>query len=269
MSNNRFLFIFIAIWKWLAIVFGYKHTNELPPLKILSQKDAYIENRKKRFLETFQEKKDGEGEGEGEGDDKKKKNWNSNIDDVIRDQTALSELLKDPNNELEKKWRASILIESTPRGNVIMFYDAYKRGFSYYCDQTVMPYEIMNAVAMKYVITFHCRDFFVDSTILPRTSLPSKEEDKKEQGKSTSVKDDKAFVKFKTYNTATKKAGVAAEDDKTINCFLHLGATRNWSPITKKVKPNPINGFQSDMMPGGSNNKKLSYLDYKNKQKLG
>ena len=262
MANNRFFLFFIAIWKWLAIVFGYKLPNESTPLKILSPKDVYIENRKKRFLETFQEKEDRE-----DGENKKKTNWNSNIDDVIRDQTALSELLKDPNNQLEKKWRTSILIESTPRGNVIMFYDVYKRGFSYYCDQAVMPYEIMNAVAMKYVITFHCRDFFVDSTILPRTSLPSKEEDKKEQSKSNPVKDDKAFVKFKTYNNATKKAGVTLEEDKTINCFLHLGAIRNWSPIMKKVKHNPINGFQSDMMPGGSSNKKLSYLDYKNKQK--
>ena len=55
-----------------------------------------------------------------------------------------------------------VLIEATPRGNVIMFYNPYKLGFSYYSDSTGIPYPILNAVAMKYVTVFYCRNFFVD-----------------------------------------------------------------------------------------------------------
>jgi hypothetical protein len=216
------------------------------------------------------------------------RDWNANIEPEIKDAPKLAEILTNPDNYLEKKWRSRILIENTPRGNVVMFYDIYKRAFSYYCDNAVMPYEIMNAVAMKYVVTFWCRDFFVDSQILPKPTIrdvigfteegsksercetgASNENEEKVPEIKTNVpfnpskQDKKAFVKLKSYNTATKKAGISQEDDKVINCFLHLGASRNWAPITKKVKANPINGFKTDMIPGATNNNKMSYLEYK------
>jgi hypothetical protein len=175
----------------------------------------------------------------------------------------LSEELKNPDNEYEKMWKKRILIENTPRGNVFMFYDLYKRAFSYYCDQAVMPYDIINAVAMKYVTIYGCRDFFIDSGIIPSVNTPANEKQEVEEPnkKKTITNDKNAFAKFKSYNNATNKAGV--EKEKTINCFLHLGGTRNWSPITKKTKPNPINGFKTEMMPS---NTKLSYSDYKKQQ---
>ena len=257
---NRFFLFFIYWFKWIM---GVKTITSQEQVKKLSPKDEYIELQKSRFLETFK--------------DCDSRDWNSNIDAVINDQTKLIELLKDGNNYLEKKWRARILIENTPRGNVIMFYDIYKRAFSYYCDQAVMPYDIMNAVAMKYVLTFHCRDLFVDSAILPSPPLKQTPTDqtttesvnkKREDGKTYTMETNKAFAKFKTYNNATKKAGILPENDKTINCFTHLGASRNWSPISKKVKPNPLNGFKTDLLPSTCNsNNKISYLDYKNRMK--
>jgi hypothetical protein len=249
-DSIRRIFLFLY-----ALVFAFSSPRISDKPTSLSPKDEYIESRKKRFLATF------ENAGETEPD------WNSNIEPIFSDATALSEIMKEPNNEVEKKWRTRILIENTPRGNVIMFYDAYKRGFSYYCDSTVMPYDIMNAVAMKYVLTFFCRDFFVDSAVLPKKTEDQSQKDtaneKTEENKKTNTvqTDKQAFVKFKTYNTATKKAGIKEENDKVINCFMHLGASRNWMPITKTAKLNPINGFQTDMIPS---NRKLSYLEYKN-----
>ena len=251
-SIRRIILFFISLFQWIL---GFQKVASQESVKKLSPKEKYIELQKNKFLLSFQ-------------DEPQSHDWNSNIDPIIKDQTKLAELLKDNNNEFEKKWRSRILIENTPRGNVIMFYDIYKRGFSYYCDQAVMPYDIMNAVAMKYVLTFHCREFFLDSQILPTTS-PDNQVDA-EKGKkpvqSAPAINNQAFAKFKTYNNATKKAGISPENDKTINCFLHLGASRNWSPISKKVKPNPLNGFQTDLIPNSSNNK-ISYLDYKNKMK--
>lgn len=69
-------------------------------------------------------------------------------------------------NELECTWRRRLLMEFTPRGMVLMYYDAFKRGFAYYSD-TYLPYAILNVVAMKYVATYHCRAFFVDEDYFP------------------------------------------------------------------------------------------------------
>lgn len=245
-SIKRFLVIIKLLWlKWVIFIWGKKIPIFVSPI------EKYIKPLKERFLKTFQDGHD----------------WNSNIEDAIKDPSQLKILLNNPNNELEKKWRTRILIENTPRGNVIMFYDLYKQAFSYYCDQAIMPYDIMNAAAMKYVLTFYCRDFFVDSNVVPKSSPISVEEKEVNSSTPTPAKIDKtAFVKFKKYNNATKKVGISPENDKVINCFLHLGASRNWGPIPKKVKPNPLNGFKTDLVTD-SNNNKMSYLDYKNKQK--
>jgi len=250
-SLTRIYLFFAALFQWIQSILRIQKSVE--QTIHVSPKDAYIERHKSKFLQTFKT------------DDKEHTyDWNATIESVVRDPAQMAKILTDPNNELEKNWRSRVLIENTPRGNVIMFYDIYKRGFSYYCDSAVMPYEIMNAVAMKYVLTFHCRGFFIDDSVLPKKE--KREEDDpaplKNLNKNVTLQDKQAFVKYKTYNTATKKAGVSPADDKTINCFLHLGGVRNWTPIPKKVKANPLNGFQTDMIPG-TNNNKLSYLEYK------
>jgi hypothetical protein len=263
MSISRIYLFFAAVFHWIKSILRIqqKHKsaieNKPPPI---SQKDAYIEKNKSRFLLTY--------------DVASQRDWNANIELEIKDATKLAEILANPDNHLEKKWRSRVLIDNTPRGNVIMFYDIYKRAFSYYCDNAVMPYEIMNAVAMKYVLTFWCRDFFVDSAVLPvavTTTDKQGEEGElrpplnKIANKNTVLQDNKAFAKFKTYNNAAKKATLV--EDKTINCFLHLGGVRNWTPTFKKAKVNPINGFQTNMIPGANNNK-LSYLEYKKRRQI-
>lgn len=253
-SFERILLFFIAVFQWFAsLLRGGRQTIDKtsPPTPTPS---VYGENYKTKFLLTFREEC-------GAVD------WNSNIDAIVRDPKLLSDALKEEGNEYEKKWRSQILIENTPRGNVIMFYDLYKRAFSYYCDNSVIPYDIMNAVAMKYVMVFRCRDFFIDSQIVPKSATPIEENHDKNEEIKTNVPfknmDRKAFVKLKQYNTATKKVGVLPNDDKVINCFQHLGASRNWTPISKRAKANPLNGFQTDIMPASNNNNRLSYLDYK------
>jgi hypothetical protein len=254
---NRILMLFVYWFKWVkSLVCDKQNIDSKSVSLFIHPNEKYIEPLKLKFLQTFRE------------DDYDCKDWNSNIEESIKDKELLQELLKNPKNELEKKWQTRILIENTPRGNVIMFYDLYKQAFSYYCDQARMPYELMNAVAMKYVMTFHCRDFFVDSSILPVKLSSAPVDEKREDDVNKTVKYDKnAFAKFKNYNNATKKVGISPENDKVINCFLHLGSSRNWSPVPKKVKQNPLNGFKTDLIPGSNNNNKMSYLDYKNKMK--
>lgn len=84
------------------------------------------------------------------------------IDTFFYDKKQYTNIMKDLYNPYEKQWTTKILFEYTPRGNIIMMYDVYKMGFSYYSDQQNIPYDILNAAAMKYVIQFKCLDFFID-----------------------------------------------------------------------------------------------------------
>ena len=209
-------------------------------------------------------------------------------------------MLKDENNQLEKIWRTRILFENTPRGNIVMYYDPYKLGFSYHAD-TYMPYDILNATAMKYVLTFNCREFFIDELIRPKNKpsplLKLLEEDKK---KSEEEKDDKdidkevdsitktiknsPFAKFKSYNKISSKiSGIKdlKENDnnttnnesssepakqKERNRFINLGKVTNFQMIQRPEKK--IKGFQStthsDLFENNSAQKNVfNYKDFK------
>lgn len=253
------LTLFASIIRWILGFLGLSKKQSIDILSTKSLKtlqEEYADKYRTAFLRTFEEEKE---EDEAE-------KWNSNIDNVLRDKEALAEIVKDADNEMERKWKRAILIENTPRGNVFMFYDIYKQAFSYYCDQAVMPYDIMNAVAMKYVMMFRCRDFFMDSGVIPKKREDENTSKESEPSSSQPIvkkkEENQPFVKFKSYNTATKKV-VEKTAEKTINRFLHLGGVRNWQPITVAKKHNPLNGFKTDMVP---NNQKLSYAEYKKAQ---
>ena len=63
-------------------------------------------------------------------------------------------------------WRHRVLVDNTPCGNVFMHYDVGRLAFAYYASQTI-PYDVLNAVALKYVNVYKCLDFYVDETCLP------------------------------------------------------------------------------------------------------
>ena len=55
----------------------------------------------------------------------------------------------------------NILFETTPNGNVLMFYDSKRTSFIYYAD-TAIPYRYLESVARKYVTTYHCLHLYID-----------------------------------------------------------------------------------------------------------
>ncbi len=56
----------------------------------------------------------------------------------------------------------SYLMESTPVGNIVMYYDKKKESFLYYSDN-VVPFRYLEPVGRKYVIMFQCKDLFQDN----------------------------------------------------------------------------------------------------------
>lgn len=108
----------------------------------------------------------------------------------------------------------SLLFETTPFGNIIMFYDHSRETFTYYSDNT-MPYRFLETVGRKYVIIHDCKQLFVDmeeelkdvedKKNLKRIELENIEKDtimSRQQNKTTDTKKS-VFAKLKSYNKDT------------------------------------------------------------------
>lgn len=185
-------------------------------------------------------------------------NKNINIDPIFYEKEKFIEYMKVNNTEIETLWKSRIQIISTPRGNIIMFYDPYKLGFSYYCDHNVVSYNILNSCAMKYVMNFKCANFFIDEYILPEDSKnPLKihyiDEPKKSQINQSQIS---TFMKPKQNNK-----NILPTEDKIRNKFIYLGNIRNFSPCQKPK--NTINGFVSILL--NNTDSHISWSSYKEK----
>ena len=202
-----FLFYFFRL--------GLKLKLFTPPIfdNILDTDNKYIEPIKKRFLKIF--------ENFDKSTDIKlfEKNsiYNSNIESAFYNKSEIHEIMQTSNNELEKIWQTRILFENTPRGNVILFYDAFKQGFSYYCDQKTISYDLLNAAAMKYVSIYRCLHFFIDETIIP------------DKYKSPFIK---LYFAEEIKNTLVHK---------NANTFAHMRNYGKENPNAKKTLPNKSN----------------------------
>jgi hypothetical protein len=207
----------------------------------------YIENNKDKLLENYT-------------------TINANTDLVFYNKKELQELLVEKNNELEKVWRTRILFENTPRGNIIMYYDVYKHGFAYYCDTNGIPYNILNAVAMKYVTVYYCRDLFLDNEYLqedkasPLIKLYLEAEKEKERGKDCEDTnkpleklDHSAFARLKNYKTKDsdkKDTENVIQKEYSRNTFVNMGKICNFNFLQKPEKKSKLNGFYSALLDG-------------------
>ena len=246
---------------------------DLPPT-IMDESEIYVKRQTKRFLEKVSENQKNEG-----------KEWNQNIDPVCYSLAEFQALILQENNILEEEWKRRILIESTPRGNVIMYYDIFKHAFAYAAD-TYIPYSVLNACAMKYVVTFRCIDFFVDSTILPEeilspfSLLQNEAEIKKKEDAEIKKKDlgisftNAPFAKLKTYSSSSMKQEKTLESEsnkekkskagdmiKYSNNFRNIGKISNVSLLSKPKKTLISSGSNNTILPS------FDYLAYKNSLK--
>jgi hypothetical protein len=123
-----------------------------------------------------------------------------------------------------------------------MYYDPYKLGFAYYSDQNILSYDILNTCAMKYVILYQCRDFFIDEVIIP--------EDEKNPLKIHYI-DEKKSQNSGSHQLSPfmkpKQNINIIQHDKLRNKFIYLGNMRNFSPCKKQTKK-AIQGFASVLL---------------------
>jgi len=99
----------------------------------------------------------------------------------------------------------NFIMEKTPSGNVIMYYNNKRGSFEFYSDNTI-PYRYLETVSRKYVKTFNCRYLYVDmSNELDEFDRLRKEQNEKkclalENVVQESNKKKDVFAKFKGYN---------------------------------------------------------------------
>jgi hypothetical protein len=241
------------------------------PLIIKDPIAIYIDNNKNKILNSFAID-----------------NMNNNVEKIFYNKKELLEILANQNNELEKIWKTRILFENTPRGNIIMHYDAYKQGFAYYSDTNGIPYNILNAVAMKYVITYQCRDLFMDNEYVKDSPLiniyleyekSNEKKDDKKEDKSAIKNSDAPFAKLKNYKLNQSDKIKPTEEKKTPekeynrNTFINLGRICNFNFLQKQPKKNKLNGFRSKLLDGVESesilqDEVMSYSKYKELLKM-
>jgi len=137
----------------------------------------------------------------------------------------------------------NILIETTPIGNVLMYYDPDYEYFKYYSNSKEIPYKTLEAVAKKYVITNDCKQIYNDmSEEIARqedrkTSESSEKEDEKEDDKEE-PKEESVFANLKTYNVKNNKrvdSGNVFIKEK-INVYKYGGRIEEYTIIKKPEK---------------------------------
>jgi hypothetical protein len=276
----------------LLVIFFLRHLFFLytfkPPAESIAidPVEAYILKQKQKLLGTYKNGKD----------------MSANIEKTFYNKKDYTAVMKVANNEIETAWKTRILHESTPKGIIIMFYDAYKQAFSYYADQNSIPISLINAVAMKYVTIFFCRDFyFNEETFLEQLEIENEETNKTDEkppieltmiegthlsplikihneSEKTKEKDaikkiitDAPFAKFKNNTTERRKDAEKKKKPNEIqryfNNYVCLGKTYNLTVLQKNSKSgsNTTTGYDNMFAKSKESiiGTKLSYKDFK------
>ena len=243
---------FISFFVFLA-----KRKNRIEQIPLYSQEDEYKNRNKSLFFKSFQEPEN-------------EKKYSENVDPVFYKREEYNKIISTSDNILEPRWKRRILYEFTPRGNVIMFYDAYKEGFAYYSD-TQMTYDILNMAAIKYSILFRCRDFFIDEQLYPNgfiSPLIKLKEDQDKKPGSKTAKLEGPFLKSRK----SKQGPIAAESVAKMyskNKFVYLGKICNFSFLKKEsvvAKTNIETGYSSIFQ--GEKNAQRGVFDYRKFKEL-
>jgi hypothetical protein len=122
-------------------------------------------------------------------------------EEVIKPVIKYEDKYKDKFEKLEYKTtnktkleelKNSFIMEITPHGNVIMYWNQTNGVFSYYSDGT-MPYRFLEVVARKYVIMNNCKDIYYVMEEQMKEVIIETIPKKKEETPSV-------FAKLKNYN---------------------------------------------------------------------
>ena len=101
------------------------------------------------------------------------------------------------------------ITETTPRGDVLMYYSSKLNSFVYHSKTKEIPYKYLETVARKYVIEYKCKKLYIDIRKEYEKGLNKYKQikEKEENGMNSENKDNndtnkkkQIFANLKTYN---------------------------------------------------------------------
>lgn len=153
------------------------------------------------------------------------------IKDEIKE-LAVSQLIQEKLDKLI----ISFVMEHTPLGNVIMYYNNKNETFEYYSD-AVIPYRYLETVCRKYVIANVCRPLYIDMEEELLECQKTEPTPAPIVQKEVSMPKKNVFAKLKNYNTATPSNTKTRIKTKTnMNKFLYQGRMNNFSFMKQTEK---------------------------------
>jgi hypothetical protein len=274
--KSPFYIIGKLILNYIFFIIQYiKSFNNKPPAKLIET--PYVETQYEKSCKKYADLYNKESADE-----------NSNIDPVLYDFLKRKEIFVSPDNELEKQWKSRILIENTPRGNVMIYFNPYLLSYQYYSDEQIIPYKILEQVATKYVIMFRCKDFFIDPEKRPSNkilevlqkeedSLKSKKMKVNDITKCVNIQSESkdVFASLKNYRSEAKpteakpteakpteepKTKKKTEEPKFSNKFVRIGKMCEFN-ITQKPANKKIEAVNELMFGAKPVNKVVDFFD--------
>lgn len=191
------------------------------------------------------------------------KNYQYKYSDIFEE---LNETPHEPlTSEQKKELKNKIICETTPKGNVVMFYYFNEKepdasSFHYYCDDRSVQFNYLDTVARKYVTTHNCPELYLYlKTEIKKGVEQIKAEIEKEKQEAERIKEENekakkeasVFATFKNY----KKSDAPEKKVRRLlvgkNRYTRLGNIEDWN-ISQKPKVE-------------SNVKNISFAEYKKK----
>lgn len=177
--------------------------------------------------------------------------------------------------EKKQNLKNNILMEMTPLGNVIMYYNYDTETFNYYSDHGI-PYKYLETIARRYVITYKCKPIYIsmeEELKKYEEKIKQDERTKEENKQETTHKSNKVFAKFKSYNKDNNIN--SAKNKKDIpNSLPQKNNNGSDKPALLKENANrfshqgKIYNFHLNKQPSKSNLSKKSNLSFAEYKKL-
>ena len=193
------------VYTYYVYLFGYVGVSSSFIYLIL-----FISNIVDSYFETNEAGEDSEGEAEMEAEIPYEVKWFDVFDDNGGEdgEEGEEELTEDFVNNL----CLNTVTETTPRGDVLMYYSSKLGSFVYHSRTKEIPYKYLETVARKYVIEYNCKKLYVDirkeyeKGLNKYKEIKEKEEKAAKDAKVGTVEDVKEnkkkqiFANLKTYN---------------------------------------------------------------------
>jgi hypothetical protein len=159
--------------------------------RIVNEKNKTLIPYEMKWFEEFDEE-DEESQDEKDNEDEETEPYKK----------TKEELTEDFVNNLSLK----TVTETTPRGDVLMYYSSKLNSFVYHSKTKEIPYKYLETVARKYVIEYKCKKLYIDirkeyeKGLHKYNEIKEKGEKEEENKDSNDNKKKQIFAKFKTYN---------------------------------------------------------------------